>query len=52
MSYLELILLIGERKEKTLKDKAFSIRTNKHLYMRNDQGDWLEQDISINKEIK
>jgi hypothetical protein len=45
MNYLELIMLISERGEKSVSEKLSSIRTDKFLYHRSSDGNWEQLDL-------
>lgn len=45
MTFLEMISLISERKEKVIVEKASTIQTDAHLYMRSLLGEWEEKDL-------
>lgn len=45
MTYLELILLLDERGEKVIHDRAKSIQTDKFQYQRGPDGTWVQQEL-------
>jgi len=42
MNFIELAIVIAERGEKVLEERAKVIRTDKHTYVRKDNGQWEE----------
>jgi hypothetical protein len=45
MTFIEMMLLIDERKEKIVIDRIDSVHTDAHLYARSTQGIWEEKDL-------
>ena len=47
MTYLEMLVLIGERGEKVVTDKTHSIQTDKFIYARGPDGSWEQKELPI-----
>ena len=45
MNFIELAIVLAERCEKVTEERAKVIRTDKHIYVRKDDGQWEERDI-------
>ena len=43
MTFLEMLLLIEQNKEKVISDKSSSIQTDKFIYVRSAGGEWEQQ---------
>lgn len=47
MTFLEVLLLIGERGEKVVSDKTHIIHTDKFMYVREHNGSWEQKELPV-----
>ena len=47
MTFVEMLLLISERGEKIVSDKIHSITTDKFLYNREPNGEWVQKELPV-----
>lgn len=47
MTFVEMLLLIDERGEKIVSDKTHSITTDKFLYNRESNGEWVQKELPV-----
>ncbi len=47
MTYLEVLMLIGERGETVVSDKTHAIQTDKFLYSREPDGAWVQKELPV-----
>ncbi len=50
MTYVELILLIEERKEKLVSNGISQVQTDGHTYLRAPDGQWHEKPVLLERE--
>jgi hypothetical protein len=47
MTFIEVLLLIDERGEQIVSDKTHAIQTDKFLYSRESNGEWIQKELPV-----
>jgi hypothetical protein len=47
MTFIEVLILLDSRGEKIVSDKTHAIQTDKFIYSREPNGDWVQKELPI-----
>ena len=47
MTFIEMLILLDSRGEKIISDKTHTITTDKFVYSREHNGDWIQKDLPV-----
>lgn len=47
MTFIEVLILLDSRGEKIVSDKTHAIQTDKFIYSREPNGDWVQKDLPV-----